>query len=313
MCTAISIDSGMFGRTLDLECSYGEGVIIKPRCFSLKGTNGERISGGHAIIGVGTVREGYPLYYDAMNEHGVYIAGLNFPFSARFHSPEKCNDKCRITVYELIPYVLSRVKSSREAINMLREAVIIEAPFNPNLASARLHWMVADTDHCAVIECEEHGMKIYDNTIGVLTNEPSFDFHLKNLSRYISLSPNEPHGSPFMGEVAQRRSNAVGGFGLPGDFTSESRFIRAAFISSSYVSKKKICAGDLFHILDSVAIARGVVRKDDGENIITVYTSVADANSLSYHYTTYDNRDVRRVSMGDFDVDQRDLFVIDLQ
>ena len=93
MCTSVSFTTKdhYFGRTLDMECSYNEKVIITPRNYNFKFRMSGELTNHYAIIGIGAVVDNYPLYYDATNEKGLSVAGLNFPVSAKFS--ESVNDK----------------------------------------------------------------------------------------------------------------------------------------------------------------------------------------------------------------------------
>ena len=87
MCTAISYKTKdfYFGRTLDYEISYGERIVITPRDFKLEFRKTFDIEHHYAMIGMAAVANDYPLYFDAMNEKGVCMAGLNFPDNAKYY------------------------------------------------------------------------------------------------------------------------------------------------------------------------------------------------------------------------------------
>ena len=80
MCTAATYKSKdfYFGRTLDYEYSYGDQIVITPRNYVFNFRHVDDMKNHYAIIGMAHVAEDYPLYYDAMNEKGVAMAGLNF-------------------------------------------------------------------------------------------------------------------------------------------------------------------------------------------------------------------------------------------
>ena len=115
MCTAVNFLSGdnYFGRNLDLERSYGERVVITPRHYKFTMGTLPALESHYAMIGMATVVDDYPLYYEATNETGLSMAGLNFPGNACYHAYKE--DKDNVTPFELIPYILGKCKSVAEA------------------------------------------------------------------------------------------------------------------------------------------------------------------------------------------------------
>lgn len=217
MCTAITYKTkdAYFGRTLDIECSYGEEVIVTPRNFALsfRHTKGR---GSHcAIIGMGTVREGYPLYYDAANEYGLGMAGLNFPTNACYFPLRE--GKENVSPFELVPWILGQCKSVKEARECLSSLNLCNTPFSKDLPLSPLHWMIADKDESIVVESVADGLKIYENPVGVLTNNPPFSYHLLHLCDYIALS-NEPPVAHFGKKYLTPYSRGMGRWGCRGIF-----------------------------------------------------------------------------------------------
>lgn len=301
MCTAISINSGdhYFGRTLDLEYHYDERVVITPRNFPFSFTNNERADTHHAIIGIATVMDGYPLYYDAMNEAGLAIAGLNFPGNAVFHPV----DATRINVapFEFIPYILTHCNNVNEAEKLLRNSNITNIDFRPDLKASPLHWIISDKERCITVESVNDGLKIYDNSAGVLTNNPPFEIHLKNLERYSHLRTTDPENTVCTENGICTYSKGMGAVGLPGDFSSESRFVRANFIKSNSVAgnSEEENVHQFFHIMGTVNTPKGSVDLGDGKYEITVYTSCCNTDKGIYYFTTYENPQICAVNMLD--------------
>ena len=127
MCTAISFNAynHYFGRNLDLDKRYDESVTITPRNYILEYKSGEIQRRHYAFIGTATVIDNYPLYYDATNEFGLSIAGLNFVGNAHMHKKVE-KDKINITPYELIPYLLGSCKNVDECILLLDRIRILD-------------------------------------------------------------------------------------------------------------------------------------------------------------------------------------------
>lgn len=309
MCTAVSWNGSehYFGRNLDLHHSYGESVVITPRNFPFLFRNGASLTQHFGIIGVATVVNGYPLYYDATNEKGLSIAGLNFPVSAFY--PEEKSEHENIAPFELIPWILGQCSSVDEAAGLLENINLVNTPFSEDLPLTPLHWIISDAVRSITVESTADGLHIYPNEIGILTNEPPFDYHCFNLQNYLHLGAAPAENRFCPGFPLNSFSNGSGSFGLPGDFTSASRFIRAAFVKlNSYAgSTEDENISQFFHILDSVAMPKGCVQMPSGEFEITRYSSCCNTRKGSYYYTTYDNRQITRVDMHQEDLDQTNL------
>lgn len=298
MCTGIAMTAGCFyfGRNLDLEVDFGQRVVITPRNYPFIFRCGERMEHHYALIGMATVDESYPLYADAANECGLCMAGLNFPQSARY-SIESDSDKSNISPFELIPWVLGQCATLSDARNLLLRTHIVAIDFSLTLSLTPLHWQIAGKSGSLVLEVTADGMQIYDNPVGVLTNEPPFPFQLANLCHYLNLTPSDPHGTmtslslPLFGR-------GLGSVGLPGDSSPTSRFVRAAYLLHNSVCEtdEKCAITQFFHLLDAVAMVRGSV-KVNGQNELTRYSSCVSAEQGVYYYTTYGNRQITAVDL----------------
>ena len=175
MCTAATYKTNdfYFGRTLDYEFSYGDEITVTPRNYPFNFKHTEPIESHYSIIGTAHVADGYPLYYDAVNEKGLGIAGLNFVGNAVYAQP--VDDKTNIAQFELIPWILSQCAAVDEARTLLSNTNLVGTPFGDKLPTAQLHWIIADKDKSITVESVADGLKIYDNPIGVLTNNPPFE------------------------------------------------------------------------------------------------------------------------------------------
>ena len=299
MCTAATYKTKdfYFGRTLDYEISYGDRVVITPRNFVFDLKNGGRLKTHYAMIGMACVMSDYPLYYDAVNEKGLGIAGLNFVGNARYNKPVEGMDN--IAQFELIPRILGECASVKEARRLLKNMNLIDTPFAEKLPVAQLHWIIADKNECITLESVEDGLKIYDNPVGVLTNNPPFDCQLFNLNNYMHLSV-ENKSNTFSKDLALKQySRGMGAIGLPGDLSSQSRFVRASFVKMNSVSgnSENESVSQFFHILGSVDQQRGCCKLGEDKYEITLYTSCCNADKGIYYYTTYDNHRISAVDM----------------
>ena len=314
MCTAITYKTAdaYFGRTLDIECSYGEEVIITPRNFLLFFRHTREKKRHYAIIGMGTVRDDYPLYYDAANEHGLGMAGLRFADNACYFPVSE--GKKNVSPFEFIPWILGQCKSVGEARECLSDINLCNTPFSQELPLAPLHWMIADKGESIVVESTKDGLKIYDNPVGVLTNNPPFSYHVTHLCDYMALS-NKPPVAHLAKGALHPYSRGMGAMGLPGDFSSASRFVRAAFVRENAVSEddEASSVSQFFHILGAVEHIRGCVLLENGEHELTAYTSCINLERGIYYYTTYDNRAISAVDLHKCDLDKGELYLFSLQ
>ena len=302
MCTAISYKTKdhYFGRNLDLEYSYNETVTITPRNYPFRFRKTGKMESHFAMIGVAFVQDDYPLYYDAVNEKGLSVAGLNFPHNADYKPLLEGKDN--VAPFELIPWILGQCATVSQAEKLLRKINILGENFNNELPLTPLHWIVSDGEKSITLEATKTGVKVYDNPVGVLTNNPTFDYHLMNLNNYMSLSCADPENT-FAGEKGHLElktySRGMGSLGLPGDASSVSRFVRAAFVKANSVceTSEEESVNQFFHILRSVEMPRGCVQVENGLFAVTVYTSCCNTDRGIYYYSTYDGGRIYAVDM----------------
>ncbi|MBO5908369.1 MAG: choloylglycine hydrolase [Clostridia bacterium] len=309
MCTAIgcNFNSFYFGRTLDLDCSYGEKVVITPRNFSLNFKSASVCPSHYAIIGMAAIIDNFPLYYDAANEKGLCMAGLRFSKNAYYS--QKVTDRTNIAPFEFILWILCLCKSVKEARSLISELNIADIPFNAELPNAPLHWMIADKQEAITVEAVKEGIFVYDNKVGVLTNNPPFPLQLHRLNNYAFLTARESENLKIGSVQLEKYSLGLGALGLPGDFSSESRFVRAAFLKENSVCPKdeKDSVSQFFHILNAVNIPKGLVVLPDGKCHYTLYTSCVDAERGIYYYKPYENQTVKWIDMNRQDLESVSL------
>ncbi len=308
MCTALSLNTRdhYFGRTLDLDCSYGEEVVVMPRKYPLTFRRmGERTE-HFAMIGMAAVVAGVPLFYDAVNEHGLCMAGLNFPKNAFFHPIKE--DKDNISPFEFIPWILGQCKTVAQARTLLDRINLADIPFSDRLPLSPLHWMISDRTESIVIESMRDGLHIYINPDGVMTNNPPFPRQLENLEKYTALRTDNGNAMSLLPE--EFYCQGLGAVGLPGDVSSMSRFVRIAFGRRNSVCDRDETSSvsQFFHLLSSVEMVKGTCLTDAKTWDYTVYTSCANADKGLYYYTTYGNRRINCVDMHRVDLDGEVLY-----
>ena len=309
MCTAISYNgnSHYFGRNLDIEYSFDEKVIITPRCYTIEYKHLLPSKSHFAIIGTGIIVDDNPLYFDATNEAGLSIASLNFPDNVVYFNQKK--DMHNVASFEVIPWILCQCKNIEESKTLLESANITDTPFSNDYPPTPLHWLISDESGSITVEPTSKGLEIYDNPADVLTNNPPFEMQIHNLTRYMQLSPYSPKNN-FSADIEfTPYSRGMGAIGLPGDISSESRFVRACFAKENSIFNEPGIyeVNQFFHILGSVEQIRGCVRLGENVNEITAYSSCCDTKEGIYYYRTYDNFQLNAVSMHNEDLDGKSL------
>ncbi len=291
MCTAISF-SGLFGRTLDHHEGYGEQVALAPRKLPLSFRRLPAMGEHYALLGMATVEKGVPLYYDGFNEKGLFMAGLLFAENA-VYLPRR-EDHYNVTPFELIPWILGQCPDLRSAKALLTRVNLWAEPFSENLPLSPLHWLIADRTGALTLEPTAKGLRIYENPMGVLTNNPPFPYHMTHLTDYLQLSPQYPADRLTQEGILRPYSRGMGAMGLPGDWSSASRFVRIAF-AKEHQADDNISA--FFHLMDTVAVPKGAALSQEGAPIITRYTCCCDPARGKYYYTTHQNRRITAVPL----------------
>ena len=310
MCTAICYrkNASYFGRNFDFDIGYGERVVITPRNYAIKMRCEKDITSHYAMIGMACVVDDFPLYFEATNEKGLSMAGLNFPENAVYY--DFAEEKYNVTPFELVPWILAQCSCIDEAKALLGKINLVNVDFSEQLPLSPLHWMISDKEHSIVVEPLEEGLKIYDDPFEVLTNNPPFEYHYTNVSNYMGLCIGHAT-SQFRESIPMKNySLGMGALGLPGDFSSTSRFIRALFVKENSVSEDNEASNvnQFFHILNAVAMPKGcVLATEDFE--YTLYSSCCNADRGIYYYTTYNNLEITAVNMHDVDLSSANLYV----
>ncbi len=309
MCTAAAYKTKdhYFGRNLDLEFSYDEMVIITPRNFPFHFRQVKDVQHHYAMIGMGIVVDNYPLYFDATNEKGLSIAGLNFPENADYKP--KVEGKDNVAPFELIPWILGQCATIREVKEKLEKINLMKIDFSQTMPLAPLHWLISDRESSITVESVKEGLYVYDNPVEVLTNNPSFDMQMFNLNNYMNLSTELPTNSFSKKLNLGPYSRGMGAMGMPGDLSSASRFVKAAFTKMNSISgdSESQSISQFFHILGSVYQQRGCVHVDEDKYELTIYSSCCNTDKGIYYYTTYENSQITGVDMHKEDLESHIL------
>ena len=248
------------------------------------------------MIGIATVEKDFPLYYEATNEMGLSIAGLNFPENC--HYPPPAGRPNELAPFEVISFLLGQCASTEEAVSLLKQYDICGIAYSDKYPLSPLHWMISDREGSVVLEPQKDGLHICENPIGVLTNEPPLDYQMYHLANYMALSNLPPENHLAKDVPLPVYSRGLGAVGLPGDLSSASRFVKAAFTKAYSVCPDTEAASviQFFHILASVAQQEGCVQVN-GHYEKTVYTSCCNTDKGIYYYTTYENSQITCVHL----------------
>lgn len=317
MCTSLTLPTPdgrhLFGRTLDLDDHFGESVTFTPRRYPFAFNDCYPHTQHYALLGMATVADssaasGYPLYAEAMNEKGLCMAGLRFAKNAAY-APVPRTGFLNLAPWELIPYLLGTCATVAEARAALRDICIVDKPFSDVVGTAPLHWHIADADPThggLILETTAEGMRIYDDSpdgAGVLANAPPYPDQLIALGDcYV----------PW-GDMP----------GLPGDYSSISRFIRAATLRRWWMEQMargevsdagkdyEDCAvAEFFRMLGAVSPPQGAIRTPEGRYQRTLYTCCMDTSAGVYHYTTGGNMRARTVAFVGLDLNGEKVLLL---
>ncbi|MDY4858034.1 MAG: choloylglycine hydrolase [Candidatus Onthovivens sp.] len=312
MCTGLFLktNNSYFGRNLDLNYSYDEEVSITSRNFDFKFRYLENISKHYAIIGMAFNLDNYPLFYEASNEKGLAIVGLNFPNNTYFNKVVN-KSKINLCQFEFIPYLLSTCKNVKEVVTKLKKINVVDTPFKEGLLPAPLHYLISDlNDNSITVELDKDGLKIYKNKYGVLTNNPPFKYQVFNLNNYVNVT-NKVVSNRFNKKLRfETYCFGLGGIGLPGDNSSMSRFVRTVFNKFNLVcdNDELSSINGFFKILDNVSQIKGVVKADKSSYEMTLYSSCINLNEGIYYYKTYLNHQISAIKLFNHDLDNDKVY-----
>lgn len=316
MCTGIRFTNTknelFFGRNLDVESSYGEKVIVTPRNYVIPMKHMDNLTVERAIIGMGITAGPLPLYFDCCNENGLCIASLNFPRNA-FYNDKTVEGKENIAPYEFMLWVTSKFDKVSDVKAALENVHFMNTPVCEQMPVAPLHWIISDADECIVVEPTKDGIKVYDDKVGVLTNNPTFDWHMGNLHNYLGLSVQDRDNTDWNGQPVEAFGVGTGSIGLPGDSTPPARFVRAAWYNKTYptLENEKENVAKLFNILKNVAMPKGAVVSTHGVDEFTVYSSCYSADTKTYYYDTYNDFNTKACQMNEENMNSAELTIFD--
>ena len=313
MCTALTLKTkdcySLFGRNMDLSYSFNQAVTLLPRNYEYR----DRVTGNmkktkFAIIGMASVIDDYPAFADAMNEKGLGCAGLNFPGYC-YLEKDKVEGKNNLAPYDFIIWVLSIFETVDEVLKEIGNIELVAVPINEKTPLPTLHWIIADKyGKSIVIEKTKEGLKVHENPIGVMTNSPTFDWHLTNLNEYMKTTPIQPEPIKWKDKKLEPLGVGLGTNGLPGGCSGVDRFVRIAYLKAMLSETEDLMTGisQFFHMLNNVAMPKGAVITNNLDDI-TLYTSCMCQQKGIYYYSTYNNNGISAIDMNKEDLDAKEI------
>lgn len=245
-----------------------------------------------------------PMVVDGMNSEGLYFGIFYFAGSAELETLTDENRGHAISSEELGNWVLGQFATVEEVRQALPQLTVVGTDIAEIGGVAPVHYAVTDASgDSIVIEYTKDGLRIFDNTVNVVTNNPSYDWHLTNLQNYIGLQAENRDEITVGTQTLKPFGQGTGLVGLPGNSTSPSRFVRAvAFANTALPSETADDAiFEAFHILNNFDIPKGSIREEnDGQTITdyTIWTSASDTKNLIYYFKTYETQEVQSINVG---------------
>ena len=241
-CTGIRLvakDGGVVAaRTLEFGFDLHSDVLVIPAGTVLTGTltnGGKGISYTTKYGFLGANAAGLTAIVDGVNEQGLYVGAFYFPDYASYSDATKDNAARAMAPYEYANWLLGNFATVEEVKANFDKVVLVPVVVDIKTVPP-VHFVVHDkTGKSVVIEPLAKRLKIYDDPLGVVTNSPTFDWHMTNLRNYVNLTVTNVPPIGLGGITLAEFGQGSGMRGLPGDFTPPSRFVRAVAFSQSAI------------------------------------------------------------------------------
>jgi len=313
-CTGISLKAGdgaaIRGRTLEFGFPMQSNVLVIPAGKEMSGTlpdggKGLTYTSRYAVVGANAL--GLTAILDGLNDQGLSVGLFYFPGYASYTPVTSENAKRAIAPHEFGLWALANFATVDEVREAVKDLVIVPTP-TPGLGSAEgavagAHFFLQDKSGKSIaVEPVDGTLKVHDAPLGVMTNAPTYDWHMTNLTIYINLTPKDIDQAKVGSVTLQAFGSGAGMLGLPGDFTPPSRFVRAVMFSQTAAPNATADDAVLsaFHILNQFDIPKGsVVSAAVGEptDEITEWTSVNDLKNLRWYFRTHKDQSIRMVDL----------------
>jgi choloylglycine hydrolase len=309
----------VFARTLEFAIDINSEVIMVPRGFARTGTApggrpGMRWTSRYATLGANG--EGLPYIFDGLNEKGLAVGTFYFPTTAGYQAFSPANARRTLAPWEVGSWLLENFATVEEVRRNIANVLVADVIFPAWGFTPPVHYIVNDASgKSIVIEYIAGKLHVHDNPLGIMSNSPSFDWHMTNLRNYVNFSLTNPDPVKIGGVTLKPLGMGAGMLGLPGDFTPPSRFVRAAAFATSVDPGRTGDAAVLeaFHVLNNFDIPKGAARedhKDEHGNVLADYTVWTSANDLArkrFLFRTYDNSQIRSVELMKLDLNAKSI------
>ena len=324
-CTGITIKpkdgSVIFARTLEFASDLHSEIIVIPRGKEFVGTApgdkpGLRWKTKYATVGANAF--GLPVVVDGINEQGLHVGLFYFPGFAKYQSVKPEDAGKALAPWEIATYLLGSCSNIQETADAAKSVLVGEVVQKNMGFVPPVHFIVTDASgKSVVVEYVSGELKIHANPLGVMSNAPTFDWHMTNLSNYVLMSPNNIEKIDLGGKEIKSLGQGSGMLGLPGDFTPPSRFVRAVAFSKTALPVSDAKAGVLqaFHILNQFDIPKGAARgHEQGQEVAdyTLWTSASDLKNRRYFIRTFQNSRIRMVDLNSLNLNAPEIKTISI-
>jgi choloylglycine hydrolase len=302
------------GRTVEFGLKLDASAALVPRGYAFTGRtpagDGLKYTAKYAAVGVYSFKD--IKLMDGINEAGLVAGAFYLPTFASYATVTPENQSKGLAPAEFPNWLLTQFASVDEVRKAIQSgAAIITPAIEPGWGSTPppFHYAVYDkTGASIVIEPIDGKLVIHDNPLGTITNSPNFDWHLTNLRNYITLNPNNVDKKKLGKLQLQALGAGNGMWGLPGDFSPPSRFVRAALFSANAIPSANAEEGinQIFHLLNNFDIPMGIAR-DNGADDHTEITTARDPQNLRYYFKSYSDQTIRMVDMKKLDLNAKEI------
>jgi choloylglycine hydrolase len=325
-CTGITIrpkdGSVIFARTLEFAVDIKSNIIVVPRGKGFVGTApgdrpGLRWKTRYGIVGANAFD--MPVTVDGLNEKGLHVGLFYFPGFAKYQEVRAEDVRNALAPWELGVFLLGTCSDVNEAVAAAKDVRVGEVVQKDMGFVPPVHYVLTDSGgQSVVLEYVDGELKVHQNPLGVMSNSPTFDWHMTNLSNYVNTTVSNVPKIDVGGREVKGLGQGSGMLGIPGDFTPPSRFVRAVAFSKSALPVETAQEGVLqaFHVLNQFDIPKGAARGlEHGKEVAdyTLWTSAADLKNLRYYFRTYDNSRIRMIDLKAVGLDSKQIRTISIQ
>ncbi len=294
-------------RTMEFGFDIKSKLLIIPKGSDITflsfvdGKDGYKMKAKYGFAGMNAVEKN--IVVDGVNEAGLYLGCFYFSGDAQYEKLTSSNQSNAVSSEELGNYVLGSFATIDEVIEGLKKVTVVGSFIDVIQGEAPFHYAVTDaTGRSVVIEYTKEGLQVHENTVNAVCNNPTYDWHLTNLRNYVNLTPNNRQAVNVNNKKIKGMGQGTGMLGLPGDYTSPSRFVRAAAFANTALPSANEEEGIFraFHTLNAFDIPKGAIRDNatkDAHTDYTVWTSAVDTKNKVYYYKTYKNQSIKKLDL----------------